>query len=347
MDGESIRAVLWQNDAYQVLSCGYEENQYQGDFSLWTINEQSKEVVQENGTLKNGMLTGSYMAKICSMGDDIEAADFWLTRNEASYVVYNGTFDENGVPTIEQPNEQVRSKFLENTDYTSCLVYAYNENQTNCLWMGDTSAMTAEQLQLPNVPTFKIYDVKSQNSTQASVPQIRVYDGVVQWFDGSKWVDVENVTQMVQEDPFVDGGIQTVEGSDTVAVEAASSHLRNVGGIATEKETESTNKKNSTAKKQETTPSAVSNTSAGESAGTASSSGGDNSAGTPSSSGGDNSASTPSSSGGDNSVSTPSPDTSVSAPSTSGGDNSADSPSQDTSSGDGVIDWGWGEDVLD
>jgi hypothetical protein len=224
MDGTNIRAVNWQDHVYQVLSGGYENAQYQGDFTLWTINESSKEVIWETGTMKNGMLTGSYTAKIGSIGT-AAAADFWLTKEEASYTVYSGTFDESGVPTVAQPTEQAQSEFLEDTGYTSFLVYAYSEDQENCLWIGDTSAMTAEQLQLPSVPTFRTYEAKALSSSEQSL--------------------LENLPAA--------GEIQSEEGAEEKAEEeTAVSHSRNVASVDFKTETESTDDSSSTTKKQDT-----------------------------------------------------------------------------------------------
>jgi hypothetical protein len=267
MEGDSIRAVTWKNGAYQILSCGCEANQYQGAFEIWTIDENAREVIQETGTLDNGVLTGDYTAKIGSLGEGIAAADFWLTKEDASYTTYSGSFDAQGIPTVEQPDEANRSKFLENSGYETCLVYAYNESKTNCLWTGDVTTVTAEQLQLPGIPSYRIYEAKTQSSAPEEAPQIRVYDGVVQWFDGSKWVDVESVTQLAQEDPFADGGIQNVEGAEVVAMETETSNTRNMGSIITEKEA---SKSSGSSSKKTSSKSAGSNASSAASTGSAS-----------------------------------------------------------------------------
>lgn len=345
IDKEQISAVIWQNDSYRILSSGYDGEQYQGEFSLWTLNEKTHEVMIESGTLDNGVLTGSYTASIGSMGDDVAAADFWLTKENVSYKVYTGNFDENGVPTVEQPKEDVISKFLENTDYGTCLVYAYTEDNTKCLWVGDASAITADILKLPEIPTFDTYEVKSEVATQELVAQVRVYDGVVQWYDGSKWVDVASVEDMVQEDPLADGGIRSIEGEETVTAEDSVSNIYNVGSIPSQKESDNAAKKSSGSKNKNTTSTGAvadaSATAADTGAAVSNASGSSYVAGNnysaPSSSGSSGAAastSTPSASAVSEPASAPAVSEPASAPSTP-----ADSGS--SSSQDGEVEWGW------
>lgn len=133
---------------------------------------------------------------------------------------YTGSFDFEGKALVEQPSEEIRKKLLEGTDDTDLILYAYDATGENCLWQG-TGAETSvadyrfggELIGLETRPEYTSYEVPetmatdddgtgSTGETGTEKPQIRIFDGEIQWFDGKYWVSAGNVKEMAKQDPF-------------------------------------------------------------------------------------------------------------------------------------------------
>lgn len=171
----------------------------------------------------------------------MEAFSLWSSREEKEYITYTGTFDAEGKILTEQPSEDAKKKLLEGTEYTDLILYAYDADGENCLWQGIGAGQTVEDYRfgqemigLETRPEYTSYEVTEDmtdaangadtadnttsvdstgNTTDGTTgdtadiaggtPRIRIYDGEVQWFDGTYWVSAGNVREMAKQDPFV------------------------------------------------------------------------------------------------------------------------------------------------
>lgn len=213
---------------------------WSGAFEAWNIDSATGNIIHEQGTLQNGVLTGEYTCNVYNGDGPLEAYSLWCSREEREYITYTGTFDTEGKILTEQPSEDTKKKLLEGTEYIDLILYAYDADGENCLWQGIGAGQTVEDYRfgqemigLETRPEYTSYEVTedmtdaangadtADNTTSADStgngtdgtagdatdiaggnPQIRIYDGEVQWFDGKYWVSAGSVREMAKQDPF-------------------------------------------------------------------------------------------------------------------------------------------------
>ena len=193
---------------------------WNGTFESWSVDCTTGSITHEQGTMQNGVLTGDYTCYIHAGEGGLDAFSLWNNREGMEYITYTGSFDSEGKALVEQPSEEIRKKLLEGTNYTDLILYAYDATGENCLWQG-TGAETSvadyrfggELIGLETRPEYTSYEVPetmatdddgtgSTGETGTEKPQIRIFDGEIQWFDGKYWVSAGNVKEMAKQDPF-------------------------------------------------------------------------------------------------------------------------------------------------
>lgn len=193
---------------------------WNGTFESWSVDCATGSITHEQGTMQKGVLTGDYTCNIHAGEGGLDAFSLWNNREGMEYITYTGSFDAEGKVLTEQPSEEIRKKLLEGTDYKDLILYAYDTTGENCLWQG-TGAETSvadyrfggELIGLENRPEYTSYEVPetmeadddgtgNAGETDTEKPQIRIFDGEIQWFDGKYWVSAGNVKEMAKQDPF-------------------------------------------------------------------------------------------------------------------------------------------------
>ena len=193
---------------------------WNGTFESWSVDCATGSITHEQGTMQKGVLTGDYTCDVHAGEGGLDAFSLWNNREGMEYITYTGSFDFEGKALVEQPSEEIRKKLLEGTDDTDLILYAYDATGENCLWQG-TGAETSvadyrfggELIGLETRPEYTSYEVPetmatdddgtgSTGETGTEKPQIRIFDGEIQWFDGKYWVSAGNVKEMAKQDPF-------------------------------------------------------------------------------------------------------------------------------------------------
>lgn len=193
---------------------------WNGTFEAWNVDCATGSITHEQGTMQKGVLTGDYTCDVHAGEGGLDAFSLWNNREGMEYITYTGSFDSEGKALVEQPSEEIRKKLLEGTDDTDLILYAYDATGENCLWQG-TGAETSvadyrfggELIGLEARPEYTSYEVSetmatdddgtgSAGETDTEKPQIRIFDGEIQWFDGKYWVSAGNVKEMAKQDPF-------------------------------------------------------------------------------------------------------------------------------------------------
>lgn len=213
-------------------------NDWDGVFESWSVDSATGSITHERGTMQNGVLTGDYTCEVHAGEGGMDVYSLWNNREEMEYITYTGSFDSEGRILTEQPSEEVKKKLLEGTGYTDLILYAYDASGENCLWQGigtDTTVTDyrfgSEMIGLETWPEYTSYEVTENMITEdtanttdgtdatgsgetngsadstmgaadSDMPQIRIFDGEVQWFDGKYWVSAGNVKEMAKQDPF-------------------------------------------------------------------------------------------------------------------------------------------------
>ena len=222
---------------------------WNGTFESWNVDCATGSITHEQGTMQKGVLTGDYTCDVHAGEGGLDAFSLWNNREGMEYITYTGSFDSEGKTLVEQPSEEIRKKLLEGTDDTDLILYAYDTTGENCLWQG-TGAETSvadyrfggELIGLENRPEYTSYEVPetmaadddgtgSAGETGTEKPQIRIFDGEIQWFDGKYWVSAGNMKEMAKQDPFAayEENHDTAAPGDTVGTTGGDTTDGNAG----------------------------------------------------------------------------------------------------------------------
>ena len=250
---------------------------WNGTFEAWNVDCATGSITHEQGTMQKGVLTGDYTCDVHAGEGGLDAFSLWNNREGMEYITYTGSFDSEGKALVEQPSEEIRKKLLEGTDDTDLILYAYDATGENCLWQG-TGAETSvadyrfggELIGLEARPEYTSYEVPetmatdddgtgSTGETGTEKPQIRIFDGEIQWFDGKYWVSAGNVKEMAKQDPFAvyEENHDTAAPGDTAGTTGGDTTDGNAGQSITGGNTTGTaggNKNSGTIQKPAATP---------------------------------------------------------------------------------------------
>lgn len=250
---------------------------WNGTLEAWNVDCATGSITHEQDTMQKGVLTGDYTCDVHAGEGGLDAFSLWNNREGMEYITYTGSFDSEGKALVEQPSEEIRKKLLEGTDDTDLILYAYDATGENCLWQG-TGAETSvadyrfggELIGLEARPEYTSYEVPetmatdddgtgSAGETDTEKPQIRIFDGEIQWFDGKYWVSAGNVKEMAKQDPFAvyEENHDTAAPGDTAGTAGGDTTDGNAGQSITGGNTTGTaggNKNSGTIQKPAATP---------------------------------------------------------------------------------------------
>ena len=250
---------------------------WNGTFEAWNVDCATGSITHEQGTMQKGVLTGDYTCDVHAGEGGLDAFSLWNNREGMEYITYTGSFDSEGKALVEQPSEEIRKKLLEGTDDTDLILYAYDATGENCLWQGTGAEISVadyrfggELIGLETRPEYTSYEVPetmatdddgtgSAGETDTEKPQIRIFDGEIQWFDGKYWVSAGNVKEMVKQDPFAvyEENHDTAAPGDTAGTTGGDTTDGNAGQSITGGNTTGTaggNKNSGTIQKPAATP---------------------------------------------------------------------------------------------
>ena len=250
---------------------------WNGTFEAWNVDCATGSITHEQGTMQKGVLTGDYTCDVHAGEGGLDAFSLWNNREGMEYITYTGSFDSEGKALVEQPSEEIRKKLLEGTDDTDLILYAYDATGENCLWQGTGAEISVadyrfggELIGLETRPEYTSYEVPetmaaddngtgSAGETGTEKPQIRIFDGEIQWFDGKYWVSAGNVKEMVKHDPVAlyEDNHDTAAPGDTAGTTGGDTTDGNAGQSITGGNTTGTaggNKNSGTIQKPAATP---------------------------------------------------------------------------------------------
>ena len=250
---------------------------WNGTFESWSVDCATGSITHEQGTMQKGVLTGDYTCDVHAGEGGLDAFSLWNNREGMEYITYTGSFDSEGKALVEQPSEEIRKKLLEGTDDTDLILYASDATGENCLWQGTGAEISVadyrfggELIGLETRPEYTSYEVPetmaaddngtgSAGETGTEKPQIRIFDGEIQWFDGKYWVSAGNVKEMVKQDPFAvyEENHDTAAPGDTAGTTGGDTTDGNAGQSITGGNTTGTaggNKNSGTIQKPAATP---------------------------------------------------------------------------------------------
>lgn len=204
-NGELVR-INYLDNQLQLLTGHYKGEKHDGDFTLWTIDSGSGSITKEEGSLKSDVLSGDYSLSTC-MVKGATVSELWRDKDTYTYDSFTGSFDEDGKAGVAQPAIK---------GYEESIAYAYDESGKNCIYVPkaevDNEVFGIDFLRLDMIPSVKTYEIRDAIVVKSPGEdgmvarddiKVRVFDGMIQWFDGSNWNDAGSVDTMAERDPFV------------------------------------------------------------------------------------------------------------------------------------------------
>lgn len=231
--GEQITVLLQTNESVQLLETSVENGQYNGVYESWTVLAASGDVIRENGNLRDGILVGDYTAQIRWGKGENELLPLWNLREDMEMTTYNGNFGEDGISTAAQSEEA-----------GDAIVYAYDRGKQNYLFLSGEEAAAAgsyvfraESMGIPAPKAYVAYvprrEESDTNMTEHAQLQVRVFDGNIEVYDGTGWVNMGAAQTYIEADPVAAGSQTAGEkpaGSETQGQGIAAVYARRGGG---------------------------------------------------------------------------------------------------------------------
>lgn len=163
---DSIVLLNRTNGIVQVLNTSMVNNVYEGSFTLTLLDGVTGSIIEEQGTFKEGIYSGEYTMKLFRGSASGDPYDLWNNRENIEYTTYTVTADEQGLGELEQFASKLEP-------YPSFITYPLAVST--------------------GTPT---------DDTPSNAPQIRIYDGEIQWWNGQVWQSMGSASQYQKEDPF-------------------------------------------------------------------------------------------------------------------------------------------------
>lgn len=203
-------------DVYSMLS----ENK-NASFKKTTIDLYNGSFAIEEGTMNGGKLAGVFTVKTGTFDAyNMSFSDAVSKLPTMNFTEYCGEFDDSG-RTLEEELPESDISVLSKTEGMQVIVYAYSKDKKNCLFKEVPSKDYCFDTDFLNISPAKVissYEVKDKTGYSTELvkdimgdsvltvsnesQKVRVYDGEVQYFDGTKWISCGTVESLSEKDPF-------------------------------------------------------------------------------------------------------------------------------------------------
>ena len=242
-------------------------------FEKLTIDSYSGVMKKETGSLKDGKLFGDYEAVVYYFDNYANDKISTIVSNMESFtsVVFKGTFDENGKPTVEALSDKNAAKLVGADTGKTAIAYAYTEDLAKCLFKEvsidekDSVIFEKAELNIKAVPTITKYDTakavennkklveanKALEGITSDKQLVKIVDSKVMLYQDGKWVEYANLSDLVSEDPFLEYNSKSEEVEKVSSV-TTTNIVSEVASIDKNK-VEETNKNTTTGKTQTST----------------------------------------------------------------------------------------------
>ena len=202
-----IICLTQQGNMLQLLVTETDDGVFNGAFSSWLcLGGDSGMVYFDAGTFKNGVIVGDFSSGVYTSASAADPFELFSLRNEPDMLIYTGNFGEDGVTSLTPPRGIM----------DGWIAYAYNDiRPDDYLYYiakddEDTEAYVFDYrfMELSLYPEFTPYVPAPMKEPQGEVAvdltevKVRVYDSVLEWFDGSNWHYMGEMADYIIDDPF-------------------------------------------------------------------------------------------------------------------------------------------------
>ncbi|MCD7837174.1 MAG: hypothetical protein LUG83_11160 [Lachnospiraceae bacterium] len=200
-DGGQYSNIWYYGEDNKVIYLGYNNNTaimldtmiadgvYDGEFTLWTLNGTTGDIMREGGSFSEGVLrTDGYEIALHEGFGKSDIYDLWNNRESMEYTALDGY---GGAP--------------------------------------DKSAISG----LPANPIFTGYEpVDEETALNLLNPQIRIFDGEIQWLSENGWIGLGALEEYAAQDPFLeyaaakqeyDEAVKNAEATESITETTAAS----------------------------------------------------------------------------------------------------------------------------
>ncbi len=173
-----------EGNTLQMLETTLMDGSYNGDFQAWSLDGSTGDIIREEGTLEKGAYIGEYTIGVREGKGSSDLFSLWSNREGMEYTEYTGIFEEDGTTLVsEELSYTFQEESLKWEPYPDFVTYAVKEAVES---VSDGSA-----------------GGESQDGQQdRTAPRIRIFDGLLQYHNGEKWISLGEVEELSKEDPF-------------------------------------------------------------------------------------------------------------------------------------------------
>lgn len=203
--GAKVQVLLQEDAVFQMMETGLANGQYSGAFSSWLCISSTGGVYNDTGNFENGVLVGDFASRTHSINAPTDLFSLFSSKDGLEFANFAGNFAQGGKATVPQPAQSDGS----------FVAYAYSEDGKDYLKYNMAQDVAAADFVFDsmfygiNAPlAFAPYTpapnapAQGQVSIDISNMQVRVYDSVLEWFDGSTWHQLGSVEEYLVADPF-------------------------------------------------------------------------------------------------------------------------------------------------
>ena len=183
-----VLLITQEGNTLQMLETSLNEGCYEGEFEAWSLDGNTGDMIWEEGTFENGACAGAYTIGVSEGKGGSDLFSLWSNKEGMSYTEYEGSLEADGKTfVLGELTYTFGEEALKWEVYPEFVTYAVTEQENVSVSDGSLEQLTQA----------------TEEVQQASnAPQIRIFDGMIQYHDGEKWVSLGEIEDLSKEDPF-------------------------------------------------------------------------------------------------------------------------------------------------
>ena len=202
---DDVVNLFQSGNMFQLVQTSLVNGYFDGEFSVWLCVVNGDTIHHDTGTFSRGIIVGEFVSKVHSVSERSDLVSLFNSRNYVEYEVFLGNFNQYGETIITQPRGVTDSQiaYALSEDGRKFLFYTVSEDEDR-----DGVVFDFSFFGLIVFPDFETYTPVPVEELQGIVTldlsglRIRVFDSIIQWFDGETWHNVGNVRDLIAQDPY-------------------------------------------------------------------------------------------------------------------------------------------------